>query len=85
MQIFNNEYFKYNIEKNFEHDFLREVGSCPVSHSKKKKILLNKNNQEIGKLYLSQLSKFLNIELFQLLRKFQTYEYQNCSTIYCDP
>lgn len=74
-----------NIEKNFEHNFLREVSSCPVCHSKKKKILLNKNNQEIGNLYLSQLSKFLNIELFQLLRKFQTYEYQNCSTIYCDP
>lgn len=74
-----------NIEKNFEHNFLREVSFCPVCHSKKKKFLLNKNNQEIGNLYLSQLSKYLNIELFQLLRKLQTYECKNCSTIYCDP
>ena len=71
-----------NIEKNLEHNFLREVSSCPVCRSKKKKKLINKKNQEIGNLYLSQLSKYLNIELFQLLRKLQTYECKNCSTVY---
>ena len=35
-----------NIEKNFEHNFLRSK-FLSVCHSKKKKILLNKNNQEI--------------------------------------